>query len=94
MKKTCGRYFMIWFIFTAQDAGYQPTQEMLDQENDRQEELLSGKVKALKSVSMQGFSLIHVQLTLVISKLMGPFETLRDIRTSTYQICRIEETTN
>ena len=33
--------------------GYQqPTQEMLEQENDRQEELLSGKVKALKSVSI------------------------------------------
>ena len=32
-----------------------------------------------------------IQLTLVISKLKGPSETLRDIRTSTYQIFRIEE---
>lgn len=36
----------------AQDVGYQPTQEMLEQENDRQEELLSGKVKALKSLTI------------------------------------------
>ena len=31
--------------------------------------------------------------TLVISKSKGPAETLRDIRTSTYQMCRIEENT-
>ena len=31
----------------------------------------------------------EVQSTLVISKSKGPFETLRAIRTSTYQICRI-----
>ena len=31
--------------------------------------------------------------TLVISK-KGPSETLQDIRTSTYQMCRIEENTN
>ena len=39
--------------------------------------------------------MIHLQLqsTLVISKSKGPFETLPDIRTSTYQICRIEENT-
>ena len=35
-----------------------------------------------------------IQSTLVISKSMGPSERLRDIRTSTYQICRIEENTN
>ena len=29
-----------------------------------------------------------------MSKLKGPFETLRDIRSSTYQIFRIEENTN
>ena len=34
-----------------------------------------------------------VQSTLVISKSKGPAETLRDIRTSTYQMCRIEENT-
>ena len=32
--------------------------------------------------------------TLVISKSKGPSETLRDIRTSTYQISRIEENSN
>ena len=35
-----------------------------------------------------------IQSTLVISKPKGPSETLLDIRTSTYQICRIEENTN
>ena len=35
-----------------------------------------------------------IQSTLIISKSKGPSETLRDIRTSTYQICRIEENTN
>ena len=34
-----------------------------------------------------------LQLTLVISKSKGPSKTLRDIRTSTYQICSIEEKT-
>ena len=32
-----------------------------------------------------------IQSTLVISKLKGHSETLRDMRTSTYQIFRIEE---
>ena len=32
-----------------------------------------------------------IQSTLVISKSKGPTKTLRDIRTSTYQICSIEE---
>ena len=36
----------------------------------------------------------NVQLTLVISKLKGPSETLRDIRSSTYQNFKIEENTN
>ena len=35
-----------------------------------------------------------VQSTLVISKSKGPSETLRDIRTSTNQMCRFEENTN
>ena len=34
-----------------------------------------------------------IQSTLVISKLKGPSETLRDIRTPTNQIFRIEENT-
>ena len=33
----------------------------------------------------------HIQSTLVISNSKGLSEILRDIRTSTYQICRIEE---
>ena len=35
-----------------------------------------------------------IQSTLVISKSKGPSKTLRDIRTSTYQTCRIEENTS
>ena len=37
---------------------------------------------------------VQIQSTIVISKPKGPSETLRDIRTSTYQLCRIEENTN
>ena len=36
----------------------------------------------------------EIQSTLVISKSKGPSETVRDIRTSTYQICSIEEKNN
>ena len=35
-----------------------------------------------------------VQATLVLSKSKGPSETLRDIRTLTYQMCSIEENIN
>ena len=37
---------------------------------------------------------LDIQSNLVISKSNGPSETLRDIRTSTYQMYRIEETTD
>ena len=37
---------------------------------------------------------LKLQLTLGISKSKGPSETLRDIRTSIYQMCRTEENTN
>ena len=36
---------------------------------------------------------IEIQSTLVISKSKGPSKIVRDIRTSTYQICSIEEKT-
>ena len=36
----------------------------------------------------------EIQSTLVISKSKGPSETLRDIHTSTYQICKTENFTN
>ena len=54
--------------------------------------------KVLKN-PMQGISaalyLQHpdIQSTLVISKSKGPSNTVRNIRTSTYQICSIEEKT-
>ena len=35
-----------------------------------------------------------LQSTLVISKSKGPSKTVRDIRTSTYHMCRNEENTN
>ena len=34
---------------------------------------------------------ITLQSTLIISKSKGPYETIRDIRTSTYQIFRIRK---
>ena len=37
------------------------------------------------------FDCLYVQSTLVISNSNGLYEILRDIRTSTYQICRTEE---
>ena len=40
------------------------------------------------------FFTVYIQSTLVISKSKGPSETLRGIRTSTYQIWKIEENTN
>ena len=36
---------------------------------------------------------LYIQSTLVISKSKGPSKTVRDIRTSTYQICSFEEKT-
>ena len=45
-------------------------------------------------ISLSGMQENNVQSTLVISKSKGPSETVRDIRTSIYQICRIEENTN
>ena len=50
-------------------------------------------VVSLKNVSNQLEEHLIIQSTLIISKLKRPSETLRDIRTSTYQICRIEENT-
>ena len=47
-----------------------------------------------KFISQRSVKIIHIQFTLVISKSKGPSETLRDIRTSTYQMCRTEENTN
>ena len=37
------------------------------------------------------YNSFNIQSTLVISNSKGLSEILRDIRTSTYQICRIEE---
>ena len=65
------------------------------QQQDSQEFLtflLDGLHEGLNKVS-DTCNLLDVQSTLVISKSKGPTETLRDIRTSTYQMCRIEENT-
>ena len=42
---------------------------------------------------MTSLSKMYIQSTLAISKSKGPSKTLRDIRTSTYQICSTEEKT-
>ena len=46
----------------------------------------------ITSIKIPAFYL-EIQSTLVISKSKGPSETLRDIGTSTYQMCSIEEKT-
>ena len=48
----------------------------------------------LYDIFMVRIKRLKIQSTLVISTSKGPSETLRDIRTSTYQMCRIEENTN
>ena len=50
--------------------------------------------KKVKSIYMAGFYPAKIQLAVLISKSKGLSETLRDIRISTYQICRIEQNTN
>ena len=47
-----------------------------------------------KMIKLNLVRVIQIQSTLVISNLKGPSETLRDIRSSTYQIFRIEENTD
>ena len=51
-------------------------------------------VSIVKCINVPFRSYVKIQSTLVISKSKGPSDTLRAIRTSTYQICRIEENTN
>ena len=48
------------------------------------------KIVNLYQTWSSGF-LHYIQSTLGISKSKGPSKTVRDIRTSTYQICSIEE---
>ena len=49
----------------------------------------------VENSEMSPFTLsIPIQSTLVMSKSKGPSEILRDIRTSTYQMCRTKENTN
>ena len=43
------------------------------------------------SLQLKNRERINIQSTLVISKSKGPSKTVRDIRTSTYQICSIEK---
>ena len=52
------------------------------------------KYVALSSFPLVGLLLKYIQSTLVNSKSKGPSEILRDIRSSTYQMCRTEENTN
>ena len=47
------KVFMINICFSGNEGGYyQPTAQMLESENDRMENELSSKVKALKSVNI------------------------------------------
>ena len=51
-------------------------------------------VTAERLTVLTPFLSLIIQSTLVISKSKGPSEIFRDIRTSTYQMCRTEENTN
>ena len=50
-------------------------------------------IEIIKKIAIIFPGNLRIQSTLVISKSKGPSETLRDIRTSTYQMYRIEENT-
>ena len=54
---------------------------------------LEKKVESKVSYSMSSRMEKKIQSPLVISKSKGIYEILRDILTSTYQVCRIEEKT-
>ena len=72
----------LWTIKFCRNGGSTPTLKSWHQ--------LNGELKVYK---VELFALKQVQSTLVISKSKGPSKTVRDIRTSTYQICSIEEKT-
>ena len=56
---------------------------------------LASRLLTVQTDEQCSISLVeHDRSTPVISKSNGPSETLRDIRTSTYQILRIEQNTN
>ena len=55
--------------------------------------IVTGGSRGIGRGIVEVFGEYNIQSTLVISKSKGPAETLRDIRTSTYQMCRIEENT-
>ena len=48
----------------------------------------------LVALRLESYSTSYIQSIIVISNSKGLSEILRDIRTSTYQICRIEEKIN
>ena len=62
-------------------------------ECNRVKQARKGWAKSVCKTLFRSNTHFTVQSTLVISKSKGPAETLRDIRTSTYQMCRIEENT-
>ena len=55
------------------------------------EKLRKAYAKASHIFAAKNIGILEIQSTLVISKSKGPSKTLRDIRTSTYQIYSIEE---
>ena len=62
--------------------------------DEKGSQLLISRTLISQSISNIKYHSMDIQSTLVISKSKGPSETLRDIRTSINQICRIEENTN
>ena len=86
IERRCGRVFEL--------LGYAAVGRMFESR------LVSTSNCKILSVSLAVNTLVlswfffKMQSTLIISKLKGPSETLRDIRTSTYQIFKAEENTN
>ena len=76
-------------VATATKPGKQLAQNRMSAGGQHKKHLLPGLALYLQHWGIHVAT--KVQSTLVISKLKGPSETLRDIHTSTYQIFRIEE---
>ena len=79
-----GRYIIHWLSPCAGDTSLAKARELYSRPVQVKFRFLAAKI----------FLGLKIQSTLVISKSKGPSEILRDIRTSTYQMCKTEENTN
>ena len=75
-------------ILTLSHSGTYHTYAQLDMQG-----VIATKENLVKQTKLTN-TLNIIQSTLVISNSKGLYETVRDIRTSTYQICRLRQTIN